>query len=142
MLPLNSFCFYCLLAFLARLWLLNDKNRVQGMPLGSAAGVGSEHICLAVRMALLAAPSPSLLLPQPLTGLKHDLVPRGALLHWGCTLQQKLHKSRGRGKGAGAGQEESSTSPRTLLESRRTDQWSELCLHSAFCSEQVMLSSA
>lgn len=99
MLPLNSFCFYCLLAFLARLWLLNDKNLVQGMPLGSAAGVGSEHICLAVRMALLAAPSPSLLLPQPLTGLKHDLVPRGALLHWGCTLHPAAETPQKQGQG-------------------------------------------
>lgn len=105
-------------------------------------------MCLAVRMALLAAPSPSLLLPQPLSGFKHDLGTRakpcpgeqGSPAALG--LQQKLHKSRGRGKGAGAGEDESTSSPRALLEPHRTDQWSKLCLHSASCSEEVMLSSA
>lgn len=46
MLPLSSFCFYCFLAFLSRLWLLDDKILAQGMPLEYAAGLGSEHPAL------------------------------------------------------------------------------------------------
>lgn len=74
MLPLKSFCFYCLLAFLSRLWLLSDRSHVQGEPLGCAAGVGSEHSIPLGGDGIAGSFHPSLLLPQPVMALKPDLV--------------------------------------------------------------------